>query len=68
MIKNDYIQKLTYYKNNPDIFIEEFYNIKLLPFQKILIRKMIKEEKNIYITMPRFMHYSNTFIKEGKYN
>ena len=54
MTKNNYTQKIVYYKHNPDFFLEEFYNIKLLPFQKI-IRK-IKKEKFIY---PRYIHYSD---------
>ena len=29
-----------YWKKNPDKFVEEFFGIRLLPYQKLLLKKM----------------------------
>ncbi len=51
--------KIQYYRENPSAFLEEIYNIKLLPFQKYYLNKIWKEDK-IYI--PLSHSYSNNSI------
>lgn len=38
-----------FYTRNPDLFIEEFLNIKLLPYQKILIRLLTSKQNNFCV-------------------
>lgn len=40
--------KIQYYRKNPSNFLEEVYNIKLLPYQKDYLNKICEEDK-IYI-------------------
>ena len=35
-----------FYLRNPDIFIEQYFNVKLLWYQKILLKGMVKNEKH----------------------
>ena len=34
-----------FYLRNPDIFIEQYFNVKLLWYQKILLKGMVKNAK-----------------------
>ena len=34
-----------FYLRNPDIFIEQYFNVKLLWYQKILLKEMVKNAK-----------------------
>ena len=38
-----------FYLRNPDIFIEQYFNVKLLWYQKILLKGMIKKCKTVQI-------------------
>jgi hypothetical protein len=51
--------KIQYYRENPSAFVEDIYNIKLLPYQKYYLNKISKQDK-IYI--PLSYLYSNNLI------
>lgn len=34
-----------FYKKYPDVFIEEFFDIKLLSYQKLIVRALCKDDK-----------------------
>jgi len=53
------IDKIQYYRKNPSNFLEEIYNIKLLPYQKYYLNKISKEDK---IPIPLSHLYSNNLI------
>ena len=36
-----------FYLRNPDIFIEQYFNVKLLWYQKILLKGMVKKCKTV---------------------
>mgnify|MGYP004527333173 CR=1 FL=1 len=38
LLTNEEIRK--YWNANPDKFVEEFFGIRLLPYQKLLLKKM----------------------------
>lgn len=49
-------EKIKYYREHPEEFVEECFDIKLLPFQKEMIQKYNNEN---YIT--RYTSYNKTF-------
>ena len=42
--KNDEIWR-EFYLRNPDIFVEQYFNVKLLWYQKILLKGMVRNAK-----------------------
>ena len=44
--KNDESWREFYFRN-PDIFIEQYFNVKLLWYQKILLKGMVKKCKTV---------------------
>ena len=46
-LSKDINNVIRYWECYPDKFLEEFFGIKLLPYQKILLRAMIKEKKYV---------------------
>jgi hypothetical protein len=46
-LSTDINNVIKYWEICPDKFLEEFFGIKLLPYQKILLRAMIKEKKYV---------------------
>lgn len=39
---NKQIEQIEFLKKNPDVFIEKYYNIKLLPYQKMFLKLINK--------------------------
>lgn len=50
---------IEYYKRNPTAFLEEYYGIKLLPYQKVLIDKMYNAPKKYYYVPARACNFGH---------
>lgn len=57
---NKQIEQIEFWKKNPDVFVEKYYNIKLLPYQKTLL-KLIDKTPVYLLLRPRrklyFLHF-----------
>jgi len=41
-LQRKYQEQFQYWNSNPDKFLEDFYGIKLLRYQKIILKQMLK--------------------------
>ena len=50
---------IEYYKRNPTAFLEEYYGVKLLPQQKLIVDKMYNASKKYYYVPARACNFGH---------
>ena len=55
-ITKEQTEKIEFWKKNPDIFVEEYFNIKLFPYQKQFVR-LINKAPLYLLLYPRRKFY-----------